>query len=825
MRIYRSRAARVLMAIVVSVVLFLCACSSTPSPAWSTSFPGAINFQYNTLVGTSDGVVVLPRQGPTVVAKFDATGAESWQVAANTDEQSTGYQRNLATDPSGLVVWQESDGTNTVSEVAVRGGTRLWTQKLTRNDDSVAIGNDGNVYSVENEQATQSPVDLVARNRDTGAVIRRVQLPASYTNAFDYPVWLGAFGGGIVVYSDVTEQIVWVSYSGTITTVNAPASGFAPNAPDGAQGWAVGDHSLAADGSLYLYASECLAPGNSGSCGQTTPLGRSVIARVSPSGSTWIRSIDWAQGVIPDAPLPSVLADGGVTMPISDDGTSGMTAYNTDGTVRWTDHFTGDPDMPSTADDVSDFGGVPDEADHIILTTDFRGPDPRNPASDSDVYWDTAVSVLNGTTGARVDGVVFRPQSGPGDLTSEGDTVSPGKIYVAVASDQGGQGLWAYSSSIVGAVFDPRFNGAAALTSVTLAGPSPSDPYLSRALNLLGGGGSTVNYQWVSPSGVASAVQSVPLGSPTWISFADTQPNQTWTLRVQTADASGGVSPWVSTTTLTPPVPVLVALGDSITSGHHKDSATAVTICNDASYSYAATVVSRMQTIAGSATQWAPQYTNYAVSGYGEAAVISGGQLDACGMTPTFSGSPLSDAATLLKAHAGSWNHVVITAGIDDTNWVATLGIVLENQTALGPSYLASSCNTDIQTNWSGYNTSVETAMTANTAKIASTLHTADPDLSLDWLSYYNIGGTGPLSSVCNNAVATADSQMTQTLTAGLTSSGVPYNWISSAALDNQAASIQSWYTTDTFELGSHAGWPHPNSTGASTLGDAVPLD
>jgi hypothetical protein len=132
---------------------------------------------------------------------------------------------------------------------------------------------------------------------------------------------------------------------------------------------------------------------------------------------------------------------------------------------------------------------------------------------------------------------------------------------------------------------------------------------------------------------------------------------------------------------------VLIVLGDSISSGHHHQlqDGQVKLICDAPDYSYAAEVYRRLAARPGRIWADPGQYHNLAHSGFGTSKVfwpkgtVAGGVLDggttAC-MKETAFDAPIVRAVALLKARADKdvrGNKVVITAGINDTNWTQVL--------------------------------------------------------------------------------------------------------------------------------------------------------
>ncbi len=273
---------------------------------------------------------------------------------------------------------------------------------------------------------------------------------------------------------------------------------------------------------------------------------------------------------------------------------------------------------------------------------------------------------------------------------------------------------------------------------------------------------------------------------------------------------------------------MLVALGDSISSGHHRSSNLAIATCNDPAYGYPEYVWMAME--AKLPVQWRGSgYYNFARSGFSSSNVRYGGAkaFDAC-RAPYGSSSPLHDAEVILKAHKSSWTSVVITAGIDDTNWGAVLqSIAVHSNGGTAPAYTG--CANDVS-GWDGR--TMNSATASNIRAIADGLRspvTGNPAVSLNWLSYYNIApstaGHPPVPVSCGapfaQAVATLDSNIRVALSTRM------YNWVDTGPVMNQQTSkMQAWLSTDLAGMllkSTSPGWPHPNTLGAKAIASIVP--
>ena len=198
---------------------------------------------------------------------------------------------------------------------------------------------------------------------------------------------------------------------------------------------------------------------------------------------------------------------------------------------------------------------------------------------------------------------------------------------------------------------------------------------------------------------------------------------------------------------------------------------------------------------------------------------------DACG-TAYGTSTPLRDAETLLSRRQSSWNRAVITAGIDDTNWGDRIAAIVAREAR--SVMLESGCAKEVG-KWDGYRSQVQNTILRNADAILGGLMspvTGDPLLRVAWLSYYNIAGTGPVSAVCDQPFQDAMTTLHNFIRLGLQRSGLPYRWIDTdAVLHEASALIQPFYQPGdlcVWDLGCKSnppGWPHPNASGAATVG------
>lgn len=386
------------------------------------------------------------------------------------------------------------------------------------------------------------------------------------------------------------------------------------------------------------------------------------------------------------------------------------------------------------------------------------------------------------------------------------------------------------------------------VTPPTVAGVTPTpassaDPLLVRTFQITAsdepGGSGLDHFDYVWGQGAVasdnSMVRHVNAATTIPVSFADAGPDGQWNLFVRAVDKAGNAGSWFKYSTKTPSRPILVTLGDSVVSGHHLAGTDLRTVCDDPNYSYASDLALRLQQALPA--QWrspsgpfdgqgSAGYYNYAHSGFSTAQMLVGGKNYCKDSKP----AAVAQAARVLGGHRGSWNRVIITAGIDDTNWGdAFSGPIVWSMLSkgfLGKLFFPAVCSQVIHSTWSGYQNNVDKSITADVHAIVDALRsttTGDPLTKIDWTGYYDISGTGPLDADCHEGVVKALSQLTDVVRAGLP---IDVTWIDAGtAMDRRGDFMQQFFNTvPRSEL--FLGWPHPlNPGGTSAISTLFRVD
>ncbi len=305
-------------------------------------------------------------------------------------------------------------------------------------------------------------------------------------------------------------------------------------------------------------------------------------------------------------------------------------------------------------------------------------------------------------------------------------------------------------------------------------------------------------YRWNGPT----IGRPVPLDPdhPT-VDYASVAPNARYALQVRAVDVNANGSDWFTVWSgTTPDVPNLIVAGDSIASGYTRRWFTGDATCVDGGYSYGTTVAEGLAATLPAA--WAPRYTNVAWAGAGVGSLIDGGT-DSCGVTHRPQIDQIREIAT-----AGTWNVVVITAGINTTNWTEVV-VDLTRDTTLSFTRRGDqdACRTAVRDRW---NIAQRRSYITERTREATRILTMGTNASIAWTGYYDVTGTElaplwvPIGDACAGEMRSALAELHGAIRDGL-APGVA--WI---PIEGPVAT-QVW-----------AGWPHPSPAGHRTIGRSV---
>lgn len=808
----------------------------TPQPLWSAAIPDGDSLQG--FLHGADGIPGLGLRTDNADAGeqqlFTATGQQAF---AATEGGVIADPPALAQDHSGYIFRVGANGAALLDAFAPSGAVR-WTIQLPgtfASQGSLIVGNDGDAYLAI---GGSSGTEILHLSKTNGTVVAATPLPGE-VSAFDLTP--EANGVAILASNGSQVELVFINSGGTVTHT-VPISG------DGS----VYSYSYNSSGDVFVSAQTSSA----GSCGGT-------ITKVNTSGSIAFQTSLPSAGACPVTGNGNIAAlpDGGVAY-IANQGTTGqqLGVLNADGSKRWT----ADPksSLVLNLGDGADYPLV-DTAGHIYVRDLLS-----NAPCDDGAHTCSGLQIqeLDPSTGQVLDSVPVYYSDGVSDLFECGGSfeLGAGQFYLVISPDDSHAESCSSLDAFAFVGMQPEYPLPPASTAGTesTAPPSnltvsaavvsarPTDPLLKRGISFKLSDSTQSNqvasyqYAWSSsattPPNINSAnpLQTYVPGSsgPALLDYRPTSPKATWYLWARVVTKDGTIGSWSSPTAVqTPLAPILVAVGDSITSGHHKDSGFAKTICNDPDYGYPYYVSLRMNTLLP--PKWQATYVNLARSGFSTSDVLDGGT-DACGVRYVGSGrttAPITDGQQDLNASVRitgqeSWNRVVITAGINDTNWISTVKKAILSSALIPSSLLQNAtCSTVLWAAWSGYNRSIDNTIAANAYRILMDLDTAqlggDPDAQISWLGYYNMAGTGLLPAGCASAVQQAVNQVDAAIRYGLGATGRSYSWIDpDSVMHMRADRIQQFYLPEDvcfLNLGCKTnppGWPHPNSAGAQAI-------
>jgi len=313
--------------------------------------------------------------------------------------------------------------------------------------------------------------------------------------------------------------------------------------------------------------------------------------------------------------------------------------------------------------------------------------------------------------------------------------------------------------------------------------------------------GEIVTYEYRWNRGTYGSIRSTDADNPV-VSFAELQPETRYVLEIRARDNHGWTSDWfLAADMVTPKPPVIIVAGDSIASGYTRQWFSSKGDCVNSLASYGETL--RKEIATRLPPQWAPSYHNVAWAGAGVHAMWIGGT-DSCGDRHT---SQVESISSL--ADPSTWNIVVVTAGINSTNWSRVV-TELTRDTAFSLTERGdrARCRDAVSFRWN-LRDRTESIATA-TGRITDEL-SQRTNASLYWTSYYSIIGSKlapawtPIGAECGDEMADAMRLLESTLKGGLT---VGVTWVE---IDAGPVATQDW-----------GGWPHPNAEGHSSIGRLV---
>ena len=305
-------------------------------------------------------------------------------------------------------------------------------------------------------------------------------------------------------------------------------------------------------------------------------------------------------------------------------------------------------------------------------------------------------------------------------------------------------------------------------------------------------------YRWNSAT--VGRIATTDVDHPT-VDYSTTRPDSRYALEIRAVDVHNNGSDWFPVWSgVTPSAPQVIVAGDSIASGYTRQWFTGDATCRDSALSYGRTLTSVVA--AGLPEARSPSYTNIAWAGAGSGAMLAGGA-DSCG---TSHEAQVDQIRSMVDDR--SWNIVVITAGINSTNWTdVVVGLTKDTAISITRSGDQKACDLALHDKW---NIDDRTStIESNTRRAVDELASAT-NADLFWTGYYDITGSqlaplwAPIGDECSDEMAEAMSALHAALRSGLTDE---VTWVD---IDRDV-STQSW-----------AGWPHPSAEGHDAIGSLV---
>ncbi len=339
------------------------------------------------------------------------------------------------------------------------------------------------------------------------------------------------------------------------------------------------------------------------------------------------------------------------------------------------------------------------------------------------------------------------------------------------------------------------------IVSAALAPPGRDDRILEAALEVDAyDNDGVVRYEYRWNAATFGSIHSTDARHPT-VSYRDVSPSSRYALEVRAVDTGGWRSPWTTAWLgTTPPPPQVIVMGDSVASGYSKRWFTGRATCRDDALSYGATLRSALADTLPA--RWAPRYTNIAWPGADLRAVIAGGA-DACGDR-----HPSQVEAARDLADPSTWNVIVVTAGINSTNWVDVVaGLTRDTAVSITDRGDAAACRRAVGERWDLDRR--RAGIIGNVEAVVDGL--AETNADVFWTGYYGIDRTRlapawmPIGAECVQEMALALDDLHRTLRRGVAGRAT---WVE---VDVATVSTQPW-----------AGWPHPDADGHRTLGTII---
>jgi len=819
-----------LAAAALALLLILTSFTFTSLPARAASgFPVNLSqVGQGDLLTTANGSVTI-RGGSSGSTDAFETFAQDGSVAAEVPLSSTIASTGAsAVDVSTSTLYMSVFDTAGIASVAAfNGSTTTWSTQLTTscaatgqtlilNPEALVVGADGNVYVTTSQTCAGGNVYFLSKlDNSTGSLVFQQQLSS-------LPAWLGAFNGGVIIQVQHVA-IQYIGFDGSL---------LASDPIDLAGDFTELARANTTDGKVavifWKYPSSSVCAGYNGQ----------YVTRVveySPSGIVFSYVPTSCEYL-----MPMVITSNGMTVATGNDAnqTPQLVALDPAGNLLKT--------VP-LANDTGKYTSLTADVNGQVLLA-YHDQQSGDQAGYEFELLDSGLNQVASYNTLQLD------PTGQTDFENLQIGLSNGRLYLALDNCSkfgctSSTARFLYAQDMAGLGIDyPR--GALAPSGQPTPTPSPSptpapglsvkialspeDPLLLRQVTF-SASGNVARYQFawaqtahgVTPGTLKScSARAVSCN----LDFSAPDPGTTWNLMARTVDGSGKAGMWFVQGVKIPAYIYTMVFGDSISSGHHRDhgGATGQTTCDDAGYSYGLTVWQNRQQQLPDKWKKVSLYLNFAHSGFSTGQIIDNAGADeqnACKQTIDAVDAPLSRMVYMLQHNSGSWNLVVGSAGIDDTNWSAILPNILVERDKI---QTRAQCQAYVN-KWTLLTSQqVRSDISSSVAYIVQQLRQADPDADLKWLGYYNVAGTGSdvapfthvfIPEVCKKPFDDALQTLHSLILGAIGSSGVSFV-DSNKALGGRDDLLQDLYVSDKFwQL---SGWPHPNQKGQKVIAQLV---
>lgn len=360
-----------------------------------------------------------------------------------------------------------------------------------------------------------------------------------------------------------------------------------------------------------------------------------------------------------------------------------------------------------------------------------------------------------------------------------------------------------------------------------------------------------------------STTTTVPTTTTTVPTTTTTVPTTTTTVPTTTTTGPTTTTtttlPTTTTTTAAPPPPeppLLVAVGNSVTSGHEARPPQVGpiwrTTCDDPGVNAANPGSSWAGLLRGLIGVPWNRYFNFAHSGASTTDVLTTTPYtNPCGVASQPAVPQIGDATAVLRrwpSRAGAANVAVADAGINDTNWVGVATQLVSRQMGppvtwfVTPAPAAAIANVPACNNWvfggggvapAWNGVAISGTITANVAGIALQLIAADPGAQVRHLLYHTWARDPNLPPNCQPAQTRATGMFNGWIQVGILIAQIVWAFFGGNPNRIQAVCAQAWINGPAFvqmRLMSWGipnwafvpGWAHPNAAGRNAMANCV---